>query len=216
MSIYLIRHGETEWTLSHRHTGLTDVPLTVAGEDQARELGQIVAGIRFAAAWVSPRQRAQRTAQLAGLGNWTTTALLQEFDYGAYEGLTTAEIRRLAPGWDIWRDGCPGGETAAQVLERGREILATIKAQPRSNYALVGHGHALRALAAAYVAMPVELCRHLALNVASVSILAHDRACPVIQVWNLGPGQAAVWSRSRIRSVRAEPRANSPLTRARA
>src|SRR5487761_340611 len=168
MAIYLIRHGETLWSLEHRHTGTSDIPLTARGEEQARLLGPRLAGVQFSRVFSSPMQRARRTAELAGLEPAAeVTPLLSEFDYGEYEGITSAEIQRTRPDWDLWRDGCPGGESPQQVLDRSRQLLTSMAARPGRNYALFGHGHVLRAVAAAYLGTPLDLCRHLMLKVAS-------------------------------------------------
>ncbi|MGC1183783.1 MAG: histidine phosphatase family protein [Candidatus Dormiibacterota bacterium] len=186
MPIYLIRHGETEWSLQHRHTGSTDIPLTEAGDDQARSLGPRLAGVPFTRVLASPLQRARLTAELSGVQpEAEITALLTEFDYGEYEGITSMEIQRERPGWDLWRDGCPGGETPEQVVDRGRRLLAELAPEPDRNYALFGHGHVLRAVTVAYLGTPVGLARHLMLKVASISILSQEHDVPAIEVWDL-------------------------------
>jgi broad specificity phosphatase PhoE len=186
MAIYLVRHGETEWSLQHRHTGSTDIPLTARGEEQAEELRPRLAGVEFAKVFASPMRRARETAELAGvLPTPEITPLLREFDYGEYEGVTSEEIERSRPGWDLWRDGCPGGESPQEVLDRCRRLLAELAPEPDGNYALFGHGHLLRAVAAAYLGVSVELCRHLMLQVASISILSHEHNVPAIEAWDL-------------------------------
>jgi len=186
MAIYLVRHGETAWSLQHRHTGSTDLPLTVRGEEQARELAPRLAGVEFSRVLASPLRRARETAELAGVRpSPEITPLLREFDYGEYEGVTSEDIERKRPGWDLWRDGCPGGESPNQVVDRCRRLLAELDAQPDHNYALFGHGHVLRALAVAYLSVPVDLCRHLLLQVASISILSHEHGIPAIEAWDL-------------------------------
>jgi broad specificity phosphatase PhoE len=183
--LVLIRHGQTEWSANGRHTSTTDLPLTPAGEQQARILGAALAGRRFAAVLSSPRKRALRTAELAGL---TVTAIdddLVEWDYGEYEGLTTPEICRTRPDWNLWRDGCPGGESPEQVgarldraLARARERLAD------GDVALVGHGHALRVTAARWIGLPASGGGLLALDTATLSTLGYEHARQVIRRWN--------------------------------
>ncbi|MFZ0996453.1 MAG: histidine phosphatase family protein [Candidatus Dormiibacterota bacterium] len=189
MAIYLVRHGETAWSLEHRHTGITDLPLTARGEEQAKELGPRLAGVDFSRVLSSPLRRAQETAELAGVRPIPEiTPLLCEFDYGEYEGATSEEIERTRPGWDLWRDGCPGGESPEAVVDRCRRLLAELNAQADRDYALFGHGHVLRALAVAYLSVPVDLCRHLLLRVASISILSHEHGIPAIEAWDLTKG----------------------------
>ncbi|HEY6537482.1 MAG TPA: histidine phosphatase family protein [Candidatus Dormibacteraeota bacterium] len=186
MAIYLIRHGETEWSLQHRHTGSSDIPLTPRGEAQAQGLRSRLAGLTFARVISSPLQRACATARLSGIQpDAEMSPLLTEFDYGDYEGITSAEIQRTRPGWDLWRDGCPGGESADQVVERGRRLLAGLEAEPDLNYALFGHGHILRAVTVAYLGTPVGLARHLMLKVGSISILSQEHEVPAIEAWDL-------------------------------
>jgi len=186
MAIYLVRHGETDWSLHHRHTGSTDIPLNARGEEQAKELRSRLAGIRFSKVLASPMRRARETAALAGVQPTPEiTSLLREFDYGEYEGVTSEEIERCRPGWDLWRDGCPGGESPQQVVDRCRRLLVELDPKPERDYALFGHGHVLRAVAAAYLGIPVDLCRHLMLQVASISILSQEHDIPAIEAWDL-------------------------------
>lgn len=186
MAIYLIRHGETEWALHNRHTGSTDIPLTKRGEEQARSLGSKLVGVKFARVLSSPLQRAKVTADLSGVEpEAEISPLLIEFDYGKYEGITSAEIQRDRPDWDLWRDGCPGGESPQQVVDRGRRLLEELAPQREENYALFAHGHVLRAVAVAYLGTPVGLARHLVVKVASISILSHEHDVPAIEVWDL-------------------------------
>ncbi|HUY10082.1 MAG TPA: histidine phosphatase family protein [Candidatus Dormibacteraeota bacterium] len=186
MALYLIRHGETVWALDHRHTGTTDIPLTARGQEQARELGSRLHGVEFARVLSSPMRRALNTAELSGIRPAAeVTPLLREFDYGEYEGITSAEIEKTRPDWDIWRDGCPGGETPRQVLNRGRRLLAELGAQEGQNYALFAHGHVLRAVAVAYLGLPLNLCSHLMVKVASISILSQEHEISAIEAWDL-------------------------------
>jgi broad specificity phosphatase PhoE len=183
--IVLVRHGQTEWSATGRHTSYTDVPLTPDGERQARALAPALVGRRFAAVLSSPRRRALRTAALAGLPVTATDDDLVEWDYGEYEGVTTPQIRAERPDWDLWRDGCPGGESPDQVgarldraLARAREALA------RGDVALVGHGHALRVVGARWVRLPVAAGGLLALDTATVSTLGYEHERRVLRAWN--------------------------------
>jgi broad specificity phosphatase PhoE len=181
--LWLGRHGETEWTVSHRHTGTTDIPLTDRGREQARELGRSLAGVDFDLVLSSPRQRAEETARLAGLEP-ESEERLTEWDYGEYEGLTTAEIQRERPDWDLWRDGCPGGEQAADVAARLKPLLDRLRGRGGDRIALFGHGHCLRALAGCWLELGVEAGRSLGLGTASLSVLGSEHGAPVIQLWN--------------------------------
>lgn len=186
MSIYLIRHGATPWTDSHRHTGATDVDLTAEGERQALSLASRLAGVEFRRVVASPLRRARHTAELAGFGDRLEIApLLREFDYGEYEGLTTAQIEAIDPGWDLWRDGCPGGETPQQARDRAEALLAELALPAEDDSALFGHGHILRAVTCAYLGVPIGFCRHLVLTVASVSVLGQEHGVPAIASWDL-------------------------------
>ncbi|HKT02549.1 MAG TPA: histidine phosphatase family protein, partial [Rugosimonospora sp.] len=143
--IVLVRHGQTEWSAAGRHTSFTDLPLTAEGERQAKGLAPVLAGRRFAAVLSSPRRRARDTAALAGLVVTAVDGDLAEWDYGGYEGLTTPEIREQRPGWDLWRDGCPGGESPEQVGQRLDRVLERAAAAlDGGDVALVAHGHSLR------------------------------------------------------------------------
>lgn len=184
MPIYLVRHGETEWTVSGRHTGRTDIPLSPRGEEQARHLRVRLAPVDFARVVVSPLLRARQTAALAGLGERAGVAPdLREYDYGDLEGWTRDQIEASWPGWDLWRDGCPGGESPDQVLGRARRLLKELKPLGSKEVALFGHGHILRAVAAAYLEQEVGLCRHLVVPVASISILGEEHSVPAIVSW---------------------------------
>ncbi len=185
--IYLARHGETEWTLTGRHTGRTDLPLTGRGERNARSLQERLRGVEFDAVLASPLRRARRTCELAGYAGRAQVAEdLAEWDYGAYDGLTTAEIRRGRPGWDIFRDGCPGGESAESVGARADRVVARLRAEPGRRVLLFGHGHFFRVLAARWLAMSVAEARHFLLSTAALSILSyeHTLAEPAILLWN--------------------------------
>src|SRR5262245_48039030 len=184
--VYLVRHGETECTLSGQHTGRSDIPLTPRGEDNGRRIGGRLAGLKFALVLVSPRQRARRTCELAGLGPAVVDNDLAEWDYGDYEGRTTAEIHRERPGWSLFRDGCPGGENAAAVGARADRVIARARQAP-GNVALFAHGHILRVLGTRWVGLPPEDGRLFLLGTATVSILDFEHHCldePVIRLWN--------------------------------
>lgn len=183
--ILLIRHGETTWSSSHRHTSYTDLELTPDGERQARALGAQLAGRRFLAVLASPRRRALRTAQLAGLPVSATDENLAEWNYGRYEGRTTADIREDRPNWNIWTDGCPDGESPEQVGDRLDLVLARVTPLlTRGNVALVAHGHSLRVVCARWIGLPASAGGKLRLDTATVSALGHEHGRPVILRWN--------------------------------
>ena len=183
MSLYLVRHGATEWSRNGRHTGVTDLPLLPEGEDDARRMAPRLAGHDFAAVLTSPRQRARRTAELAGFPDAVVDEDLVEWDYGAYEGVTTLEIRETDPGWSIWTGHTPGGETGAQVAERLDRVIARARACDGDVLAFA-HGHCLRALAARWVEEPVSFGRFLVLGTATLSILGDDRGQAAVLTWN--------------------------------
>jgi probable phosphoglycerate mutase len=178
--IVLVRHGQTEWSLSGRHTSTTDLPLTEEGRRAARAL--TLRDRQFALVLASPRRRAQETCELAGLA-YEVDDGLAEFDYGEYEGLTTKEIRATRPGWSLWTDGAPGGETAAQVGERVDRVIARCLAAD-GDCALFAHGHVLRILGARWLELPPERGSSLALETASVSELGFERENRVLWIWN--------------------------------
>ena len=184
--VVLVRHGETEWSRAGKHTGRTDVPLTERGQQQARAVGDALNARRFALALTSPLARALETCRLAGFGD---TALeredLREWDYGAYEGRTTAEIRNDRPGWSLWRDGAPDGETAAQVGDRADRVVAEARSVD-GNVILFAHGHLLRVLAARWLGLEPSAGKLFALDPATISILGYEREIAVIQLWNEG------------------------------
>jgi len=186
--LWLARHGETEWSLAGRHTGRTDVPLTPQGERQAIALGERLRGAAFALVLASPLQRARRTAELAGFGDrLVIDADLVELDYGDYEGRTTAEIHRARPDWDLWRDGCPGGETLAQAAERAERVLARARELgPARPVLLIGHGHLTRTLVARALTLAPDHGRHLALDPATLSIVGAEHSLPALRLWNDG------------------------------
>jgi broad specificity phosphatase PhoE len=185
--IWLIRHGETEWSLSGQHTGRTDLPLTAAGERQAAAIGRYLAGRPFALVLTSPLQRAHETCRLAGYGGVAQIEPdLCEWDYGAYEGRTSAQIQESVPGWTIWTSPVPRGETIQQVAARaGRVIERAAKAG--GHVALFAHGHLLRILTACWLGLPPDAGRFFALGTASVSVLGYERETRVIARWNVLP-----------------------------
>lgn len=183
--VVLVRHGETEWSAAGRHTGHTDVPLTVRGEEQAKAVIPLLEGRDFALVLSSPLQRAVRTAALAGLSDVEVDPDLREWDYGDYEGLTTAEIRGGRPGWFLWRDGVPNGESLNEVGARADRAIARIgKLLAEGDVAVVAHGHFLRVLGARWVGLDPSCGAHLALDTATVSSLSFEHAEPVIRHWN--------------------------------
>lgn len=182
--LWLARHGETEWSRAGRHTGRTDVPLTAQGERQAAALGERLRGMAFALVLASPLERARRTAELAGFGAaLELDADLMELDYGDYESRTSVQIREARPDWDLWRDGCPGGETIAQAATRAERVLARARTAG-GPVLLVGHGHLTRTLAARALTLAPDHGRHLALDPASLSIVGSDHAAPALRLWN--------------------------------
>jgi probable phosphoglycerate mutase len=182
MELWLLRHAETEWSRDGRHTGRTDVPLTENGRERARALREQLAGHTFVLVLSSPLSRARETAELAGLEPQIRDDLL-EFDYGEYEGITTAEIREQRPDWYLWRDGSPGGETAEQVGARVDRVIAEALAAG-GDVALFAHGHVLRALAARWLEQPAAFGGRLALDTGAVSVLGFEREIRVIRRWN--------------------------------
>jgi len=181
---WLIRHAETEWSRAGRHTGRTDVPLTAAGRAAACALRERLAGTPFAAVLVSPLSRARETAELAGLGTGARVRDdLVEFDYGAYEGRTTREIRSERPGWSLWRDGSPDGETADAVGARADRVIAEIL-RIDGDVALVAHGHVLRVLAARWLEQPAAFGARLFLQTGAVGRLGFERETRVLTGWN--------------------------------
>jgi broad specificity phosphatase PhoE len=186
--LVLARHGETEWSKSGRHTGRTDIPLTDEGRVQAELLGTSLAGIQFECVYTSPLSRAVDTCRLAGFeGAAKVRDELLEWDYGEYEGRTTQEIRAERPGWLLWRDGNPGGETAADVGARVDRLLSDLE-DVEGAVALFAHGHVLRALAARWLGLGPENGALLRLDTATVSLLGWERELAVLRRWNVPPG----------------------------
>jgi probable phosphoglycerate mutase len=185
-NVYLARHGETAWSLSGQHTGVTDLPLTERGEQNARSLAERLRGLSFARVYTSPLQRARRTCELAGFGALAEIDPdLAEWNYGDYEGLTTAQILGKRPGWQLFRDGCPGGESPAQVGARADRVVARVRAVG-GNVLLFSSGHFLRVLSARWLALEPGAGRYFVLSTASLSMLGyeHDGSEPVIRLWN--------------------------------
>jgi broad specificity phosphatase PhoE len=181
--IVLVRHGDTEWSSSGKHTSYTDVPLTERGRAQAGELGPRLAGRAFALVLTSPRSRAIETCALAGLGDRAeVTEDLAEWDYGEYEGRTTPEIRRIVPHWTIFSHGVPGGESAREVGQRADRVLE--RARSASPAALFSHGHFLRVLGARWIGLSPNDGRLLGLDVATLCALGHEHEEPVLRAWN--------------------------------
>ncbi|RUQ99107.1 histidine phosphatase family protein [Labedella endophytica] len=188
--IVLVRHGETEWSLSGQHTGTTDLPLTERGEEQARQLRAVLDPADFGLVLSSPLRRAQHTAELAGFTDVTIEPDLTEWDYGAYEGRTTADISaELGRQWDLWNDGVPAGDTpgesAADVRRRADVVLARAReALPQGDVILFAHGHMLRAIAIAWVSLPPESGTIFALSTSTLSELGFEHGRPAIRKWN--------------------------------
>lgn len=184
--LVLVRHGATEWSRTGRHTGRTDVPLDEGGRIQAAALGARLAAMGIDRVLSSPLARARATCELAGLGDGSEVVdELVEWDYGAYEGLTTPEIRDERPGWHLFRDGCPGGESPDDVGARADVLLGLLAAcRPGSTAALFGHGHILRVLAARWLALDPGAGQLLTLAAGSLSVLGHERETRVVETWN--------------------------------
>lgn len=181
--VWLVRHGETAWSRDRLHTSVTDVPLTEAGIAAAFALRERLAGRRFTLVLTSPRERARRTAELAGFPEALVDPDLVEWDYGAYEGISTAQIRETDPGWTVWTHAAPGGETSAQVSERADRVLARARATTGDSL-VFGHAHALRVLAARWLGLEAADGRLFRLDTGSLSVLAYERETPVIRTWN--------------------------------
>jgi broad specificity phosphatase PhoE len=184
--IYLARHGETAWSLTGQHTGLTDLPLTERGEQNAAALGERLIGMNFPSVLTSPLQRATRTCDLAGFGTEAEIDRdLVEWNYGEYEGVRTVDIRAKRPDWDLFRDGCPGGESPEQVGARADRVVSRMR-PVKANVLVFSSGHFLRVLAARWLGLNPEAARYLLLNTASLSALGYEHSLsePVIRLWN--------------------------------
>ena len=208
--VYLARHGETAWTLSGQHTGLTDLPLTERGEINARRLGERLRGIPFAKVFSSPLRRAMRTCELAGFGAVAETDRdLVEWNYGQYEGRRTVDILRERPDWELFRDGCPGGESPLEIAARADRVVKRVRAVA-ANVLLFSSAHFLRVLATRWIGIEPINGRFLVLSTASLSVLGYENSLsqPTIRLWNdtehvLKNGQTGVLDQAR--SERLQP-----------
>ena len=182
--VYLLRHGETEWSRGGKHTSVTDIPLTETGRMAARRLRPVLAKEAFALVMTSPLQRARDTCELAGLG---AQAMIEpdlvEWNYGAYEGLTTKQIQLARDGWSLFRDGCPGGETPDEVAARVNRVIAKVRAT-EGNVALFAHGHVFRVLAALWINLPPIYGEHFLLDTATLRVLGYYYDSPALKIWN--------------------------------
>jgi broad specificity phosphatase PhoE len=182
--VFAIRHGETAWSLTGQHTGTTDLPLTDKGRRLAERMRPVLAGEAFALVLTSPLRRARETCALVGLADTAVIdSDLVEWNYGEYEGLTPKQIHERAPGWLIFRDGCPGGETPGQVGERAERLIARARAID-GDVALFSHGHLLRVLAARWLGLPVVAGQHFLLDTGTLNILGYYRGIPALKTWN--------------------------------
>lgn len=182
--VYVVRHGETEWSLSGQHTGVTDIPLTENGRAVARRLRPVLAEQSFELVLTSPLRRARETCELAGLG--TRAAIepdLHEWNYGEYEGLTSRQIHAEQPGWMLFRDGCPGGETPAQIGARVDRVLARVRGAA-GDVALFAHGHVFRVLVARWIGLPPGAGAHFLLDTATLNVLGYYGDSPAVKIWN--------------------------------
>ena len=183
-TIWVIRHGETEWSRTGQHTSRTDLPLLPEGRAEAAKLAPVLARHTFSAVWVSPRARAQETAALAGVGARAEIVTdLQEWDYGTYEGRTSAEIHQINPSWSLWRDGGPGGESAQEMTTRIDRVIARIEATP-GDVVLFSHGHASRVIALRWLRWPLDQGAQLYFDTTSIARLSTDRGRRVLSAWN--------------------------------
>lgn len=194
MEIYFIRHGETAWSLTGQHTGRTDLPLTEQGEAEARTLAPLLRGVAFDHVFTSPRQRARRTAGLAGYPDAVIEPALAEWDYGDYDGITAGEVRARRPEWDIYIDGCPGGESPEQIVARADRLIERWSKLP-GRVAAFSHGHFGRVFATRWIGLPLGMAKHFAIDTASVAVLDRDPGRdhrPRIVRWNVTAAAAAV------------------------
>lgn len=182
--VWLVRHADTEWSLSGKHTGRTDLPLVTEGEEKARDLAPRLAQEEFSLVLSSPLSRAIETARLSGFGNRLTIDHdLVEYDYGRYEGLTSAQIQEIHPGWDLWSHGCPGGESPEQIAARCERVVQRCIAEP-GNVLIFGHGHLFHAFAATWLELPASRGRSFGLKAGSVSVLGFEHGNRVLWQWN--------------------------------
>jgi len=192
--LFLLRHGQTEWSVNGRHTGRTDIPLTPAGEEQARRAGATLRTLVGGPALVisSPRQRSLRTAELAGLRVDEVTEELGEWDYGDYEGITTPQIRETVPGWTVWTHPIPGGESTDDVTARADKVLGRVRREVESgDVILVGHGHFSRVLVSRWIGSPATAGVHFGLDASGIAVLGDERGVPQIEHLNLLPALEA-------------------------
>jgi probable phosphoglycerate mutase len=185
--LFAVRHGETEWSLDGRHTGTTDVPLLPAGRSRAERVGAALRNHSFALVLTSPLSRARETAALAGFGDAVVDDDLREWNYGDYEGRKTLDIRTDRPGWFLWDDGVPNGESIDDVAARADRVIARVRARDGDVLAFA-HGHVLRVLAARWLDQAPGFGRHLVLSPATLSILGHEREAPALETWNAPVG----------------------------
>jgi broad specificity phosphatase PhoE len=184
VNVFAIRHGETAWSLSGQHTGTTDIPLTDNGRRLAERIRLVLAREKFALVLVSPLQRARETCERAGLGaKAVIDSDLVEWNYGKYEGLTPKQIHEEAPGWLIFRDGCPGGEAPDQVGARADRAIARARSV-EGDVALFAHGHVLRVLAARWIGLPAGAGQHFLLDTGTLNVLGYYRGTPAVKIWN--------------------------------
>jgi broad specificity phosphatase PhoE len=184
MAIWLVRHGETEWSISGQHTGSTDLALTPEGQLQAVAIGKLLAGRRFDHVFASPMLRARETGRLAGFGDRIRVHEgLLEVDYGEFEGMTTGQIWKTHPGWELFRDGCPGGETPEQMAKRVDGVIDELR-DLGGNILLFGHGHCFRSVAARFLNLSIRFATNLRLDAGTISILSDDRDGPALALWN--------------------------------
>jgi probable phosphoglycerate mutase len=184
MAMWLVRHGETEWSISGQHTGSTDLALTSEGQLQAVAIGKLLAGRRFDHVFTSPMLRARETGRLAGFGDRIRVREgLLEVDYCEYEGLTTQQVQEIHPGWELFRDGCPGGETPEQMAKRADGVINEVR-ELGGNILLFGHGHCFRSVAARFLELPIRFATNLRLDAGTISILSDDRDGPALALWN--------------------------------
>ena len=184
MNVFAIRHGETAWSLSGQHTGMTDIPLTDKGRRLAERIRPVLAREKFVLVLVSPLQRARETCERAGLGaKAVIDSDLVEWNYGKYEGLTPKQIHEEAPGWLIFRDGCPGGEAPDQVGARADRAIARARAA-EGDVALFAHGHVLRVLVARWIGLPAGAGQHFLLDTGTLNVLGYYRGTPAVKIWN--------------------------------
>ncbi len=184
MAIWMVRHGGTEWSISGQHTGSTDIPLTPEGGLQAAAIGKLLAGRRFDHVFSSPMLRARETARLAGFGERIRVHEgLLEYDYGEFEGLTTGQIWATHPGWRLFHDGCPGGETPEQMAKRVDALIEELR-ELGGNSLLFGHGHCFRSLAVRFLELPIRYATNLLLDAGTISITSDERDGPALVLWN--------------------------------